>query len=97
MTLELSVRAESGVGSTWSVDVMNTSEHGEWETIGDFSLVPTGGGWTPISMTVTDTDFTKYLDPSCDDEILIRMYSESKWQVRSFPAVQCDVLRSSLA
>ena len=96
MTLELSVRAESGKGSTWSVDVMNTSEHGEWETIGDFSLVPRGAGWTPISLTVTDTDFTNYLDPNSDNEILIRMYSASKWQVRSFPALQCDVLRSSL-
>ena len=82
MTVEFSARVERGTGSEWSVDIMNSGENSGWEKIGDLSLVPTGSGWTTVPLTITSGDLTDYLDPSSDNEILLRVHTANKLQVR---------------
>ena len=73
---------EWGSGNLWSVDIMKSGQNGGWETIGDLSQAPDGCDWTTVSLMITGGDLADYLDPGCDGDILIRVYTTTKWQVR---------------
>eukprot|EP00903_Cladosiphon_okamuranus_P022875 g21067.t1 len=82
MTVEFSALVEMGSGSNWVVDIFerDPSTSNTWETIGDLSSA--GGDWSTVALTLTSSDLTKYLDPSSNNELLVRVYSTSLLQDR---------------
>ncbi|CAN0440151.1 unnamed protein product, partial [Pylaiella littoralis] len=79
MTVELSAIITLGSGSNWAVEVLNRGPTGGWDTIGDLSSA-SSTGWTPVSLTITSSSLTDYLDTSYDNEVLIRVRTEEAAQ-----------------
>lgn len=92
--MEFSALVAEGKGSEWSVDILNRAQNVEWVPIGD--LLEAESDWTTVTMTITGGDLTEYLDAGNDDEILVRVHSESASQVRSCLALHRVFRRSSL-
>lgn len=80
MTVELSALVSTGSGSSWLVDIFDRGSLNTWVTIGDLSSA--GDDWTTVSLTVTGSDLTNYLDPSFENEMLVRVYTTGLLEVR---------------
>lgn len=72
MTVEVSTIIETGSGSYCVVDILDRSTN-DCANIGDLS--PAGGDWTPVSLPVTKSDLTIYLENENGNEILLRVIS----------------------
>lgn len=64
-----------GSGSNWLVDIYHRADDKGWETIGDFSA--TSSNWSPVSLTVSDTPLTNYIDYEASSDILVRVYTDT--------------------
>jgi len=69
-----------GSGSSWAVDILNRGPSLQWDALGDLSLA--GAEWTAVLLTLSSGDLTDYLDATSNDEMLVRVRSESTGQVR---------------
>lgn len=69
-----------GDGANWVVDMLSRGiTSGGWHRIGDLSSAT--AGWTPVSLTISSSAITDYLDSTSNDEILVRLYSSNASQV----------------
>ena len=71
-----------GSGDTWSVEILNRGFAPVWDTIGDLSAAG-ADGWSTVALTVTSATLADYLDAASNDELLVRVRSESASQVRA--------------
>lgn len=83
--MEFSVIVEDGFGSRWSVEIFNRGQEASgWDVIGDLSAADSGSdsGWTTVAVTTTTDTPTEYLDAEHQNQVLVRVHSESPPQVR---------------
>lgn len=73
MAVELSALVVAGSGSNWLVDIFDRGSTNTWVTIGDLSSA--GTDWTTVALAVTSSELTNFLDPSSDNEMLVRVYT----------------------
>lgn len=74
MSVDLSVLVATGSSGDWLVDLFDRSTE-TWTVIGDLSSA--GDDWTSVPLTVTSSDVTNYPDANFDNEILVRVISNS--------------------
>lgn len=78
--MELSALVVTGSGGSWLVDMFNRGSSNTWDTIGDLSSA--GSDWTTVELTVTSSELTNYLDPSSDNEMLLRVSTTELLEVQ---------------
>lgn len=64
----------TGSAGSWTVDIFNRSAD-TWTNIGDLSSA--GDDWTLVSLVVTGSDLTVYVDTEFGSEILVRVYNRN--------------------
>eukprot|EP00752_Nemacystus_decipiens_P006046 g5457.t1 len=74
LTVELSALVPNGSGGSWLVDIFDRSTD-TWTNIGDLSSA--GDDWTLVSLTLEGSDLTIYLDTNFDNEMLVRVITNT--------------------